>query len=147
MIINNKIIKHRHKKKKTEAFIYQCFKFFSIEYGYSQYSLFFGNTYSETIVLLSQNRLDTHINLKLDLLELDVTAAGTKATYQEIKNYVFEKFGLEVSFLYILQVKTKGGIIEHENHNKGKEGHRVPQCPKENDIMDALRYFLDDLIL
>lgn len=97
----------------------------------------------ETVVLLSQRRPDTHIDIKLDLSELDVTAAETKATYQEIKDYVFEKHGLKVSTLYISQVKTKCGIIERENYNKGKEGHRVSKCPKEKEdaIMDALKHF------
>lgn len=97
----------------------------------------------ETVVLLSQRRPDTHIDIKLDLSELDITAAETKATYQEIKDYVLEKHGLKVSTLYISQVKTKCGIIERENYNKGKEGHRVPKCPKEKEeaIMDALKHF------
>ena len=95
------------------------------------------------MVLLSQRRADEYINIKLDLTELDITAAETKATYQEIKDYVLEKFGLKVSSLYISQVKTKCGIIERDNYNKGKEGHRVPKCPKEKEeaIMDALRHF------
>ena len=98
---------------------------------------------TETVVLLSQRRPDAHIDIKLDLSELDITAAETKATYQEIKDYVFDKFGLKVSTLYISQVKAKCGIIERENYNKGKEGHRVPKCPKEKEeaIMDALRHF------
>ena len=97
----------------------------------------------ETVVLLSQRRPDTHIDIKLDLSELDITAAETKATYQEIKDYVLEKHGLKVSTLYISQVKAKCGITERENYNKGKEGHRVPNCPKEKEdaIMDALRHF------
>ncbi|MBQ8504583.1 MAG: 23S rRNA (uracil(1939)-C(5))-methyltransferase RlmD [Clostridia bacterium] len=100
-------------------------------------------THVETVVLLSQRRPDTHIDIKLDLSEIDITAAETKATYQEIKDYVLDKFGLKVSTLYISQVKAKCGIIERENYNKGKEGHRVPKCPKEKEdaIMDALRHF------
>lgn len=100
-------------------------------------------THVETVVLLSQRRPDTHIDIKLDLSELDVTAAETKATYQEIKDYVLEKHGLKVSTLYISQVKAKCGIIERENYNKGKEGHRVPQCPMEKEyaILDALKHF------
>ena len=56
---------------------------------------------------------------------------------------MLEKSGLNVSSLYISQVNTKCGIIERENYNKGKEGHRVPKCPKEKEeaIMDALRNF------
>ncbi len=97
----------------------------------------------ETVVLLSQRRPDTHIDIKLDLSELDVTAAETKATYQEIKDYVLDKFGLKVSTLYISQVKAKCGIIERECYNKGEGKSRVPQCPKEKEdaIMDALKHF------
>ena len=105
--------------------------------------LFPRTVHVETVVLLSQRRPDAHIDIKLDLSELDITAAETKATYQEIKDYVFEKYGLKVSTLYISQIKAKCGIIERENYNKGKEGHRVPKCPKEKEeaIMDALRNF------
>ncbi len=97
----------------------------------------------ETVVLLSQRRPDTHIDIKLDLSELDVTAAETKATYQEIKDYVLDKYGLKVSTLYISQVKAKCGIIERENYNKGEGKNRAPHCPKEKEdaIMDALRHF------
>ena len=100
-------------------------------------------THVETVALLSQRRPDTHIDIKLDLSELDITSAETKATYQEIKDYVLDKHGLKVSTLYISQVKAKCGIIERENYNKGKEGHRVPKCPKEKEeaIMDALIHF------
>ena len=97
----------------------------------------------ETVVLLSQRRPDTHIDIKLDLSELDITAAETKATYQEIKDYVLEKHGLKVSTLYISQVKAKCGIIERECYNKGEGKSRVPKCPKEKEeaIMDALKHF------
>ena len=100
-------------------------------------------SHTETVVLLSQRRPDTHINIKLDLSELDITAAETKATYQEIKDYVLEKHGLKVSTLYISQVKAKCGIIERECYNKGEGKSRVPQCPKEKEdaIMDALKHF------
>ena len=37
--------------------------------------------------------------------ETDVTAAESKATYEEIKDYVLEHSGLKVSNLYIAQVK------------------------------------------
>lgn len=100
-------------------------------------------THVETVVQLVRKNPDTHIDFEINLDEFDLTAAETKATYQEIKDYVFDKFGLKVSTLYISQVKAKCGIIERENYNKGKEGRRVPQCPKEKEdaIMDALRHF------
>jgi hypothetical protein len=45
------------------------------------------------------------VDLKMD--ELDVTAAETRATYEEIREYVKEHTGLNVSNLYIAQVKQK----------------------------------------
>ena len=110
---------------------------------YTPVDLFPRTSHVETVALLSQRRPDEHIDITIDLTEFDTTAAELKATYPEIKEYVLNKFGLKVSSLYISQVKTKCGIIERENYNKGKAGHRVPQCPKEKEdaIMDALKHF------
>ena len=52
--------------------------------------------------------------------EMDLTAAEKKAKYEEIKEYVREKFGMKVSNLYIAQVKRKCRIIERENYNNPK---------------------------
>ncbi len=43
----------------------------------------------------------------MDLDELDITSAETKATYREIQQYVLTETGLMVSNLYISQVKDK----------------------------------------
>ena len=99
---------------------------------------------AETVVLLSKLNAKQHIEVELNLDELDLTDAEKKATYQEIKDYVLEHSGLKVSSLYIAQVKQKCGIIERENYNKPKsENVKQPQCPpeKEEAIMDALKYF------
>ena len=105
----------------------------------------FGQTVSvETVVLLSQQKPDDTIEIDLDLDELDATSAETKATYQEIKDYVLKEFGLKVSNLYISQVKRKCGIEVGENYNLPKtENPKVPQCPKEKEdaIKAALKYF------
>ena len=97
----------------------------------------------ETVCLLSKLNTKHHIEIDLDMDELDLTDAEKKATYQEIKDYVLEKHGLKVSTLYISQVKAKCGIIERECYNKGEGKSRVPQCPKEKEdaIIDALRNF------
>ena len=99
----------------------------------------------ETVCLLSKlHEAKHHVNVRLDMDELDLTSAESKATYEEIKEYVFEHTGLKVSHLYIAQVKQKYGIIERENYNKPKsENVRQPKCPpeKESAITDALRYF------
>ena len=98
----------------------------------------------ETVVLLSKLNTKQHIEVELNLDELDLTAAESKATYEEIKEYVLEHTELKVSHLYIAQVKQKYGIIERENYNKPKsENARQPQCPpeKEKAITEALRHF------
>ncbi len=97
----------------------------------------------ETVVLLSQRKADDYIEIDIDLDELDATAAETKATYPEIKAYIKEKYGLNVSTLNISQTKAKCGIIERESYNKGKDGHRVPNCPKEKEdaIIEAFKHF------
>ena len=41
----------------------------------------------ETVVLLSKLKVDHHIEIELKMDELDLTAAGSKATYNEIKAY------------------------------------------------------------
>ena len=92
------------------------------------------------------SKLDIHQKITVDLKmdELDVTAAETKATYEEIKAYVLEHTGLKVSHLYIAQVKQKYGIIERENYNKPKsKDAKRPQCPpeKEKAITEAMNYF------
>ena len=52
--------------------------------------------------------------MKLEMNELDLTAAEKKATYEEIKDYVLKHTGLKVSNFYIAQVKQKCDIIEQE---------------------------------
>lgn len=98
----------------------------------------------ETVVLLSQQKPDDHIEIDLDLDELDATTAETKATYEEIKAYVWDKHHLKVSSLYISQVKRKCGLEVGQNYNLSKsENPKVPKCPPEKEaaIMDALKHF------
>ena len=98
----------------------------------------------ETVCLLSKLNAKQHIEVEIKMDELDLTAAESKATYEEIKEYVLEHSGMKVSSLYIAQVKQKCGIIERENYNKPKsEDAKQPQCPpeKEKAIMEALKHF------
>ncbi len=98
----------------------------------------------ETVCLLSKLHSDQHIEVELQMDELDLTAAESKATYEEIKDYVLEHTGLKVSSLYIAQVKEKCGIIERVNYNLPKsENSRQPKCPpeKEKVIREALEHF------
>lgn len=101
------------------------------------------STHVETVILLSRKTLDAVININLDMSELDLTSAESKATYAEIKKYVLDKFGLKVSQLYIAQVKREFGLIERINYNVGEGKNHVPQVTpeKREAIIDALKHF------
>ena len=60
-------------------------------------------TIVETVCLLSKlHEAKHHVNVRLDMDELDLTSAESKATYEEIKAYVAEhNDGMKVSNLYI----------------------------------------------
>lgn len=85
------------------------------EHGYelkrvSNVDLFPETVHVETVVLLSQQKPDDRIEVEIELDELDLTSAESKATYEEIKEYVLKEHGLKVSNLHISQVKGKCGI-------------------------------------
>lgn len=107
----------------------------------------FGQTvHVETVCLLSKlHEAKHHVNVRLDMDEMDITSAESKATYEEIKKYVAEhNDGMKVSNLYIAQVKRKCGIELAENFNLPKsEDARQPRCPKEKEeaIVEALKAF------
>lgn len=98
----------------------------------------------ETVALLSKLDVDQHIKVKLDMDELDITASESKATYEEIKDYVLMKNDMKVSNLYISQIKRKCGLEVGKNYNVSKkENPIVPNCPpeKEEAIREALEHF------
>ena len=105
---------------------------------------------AETVCLLSKlHEAKHHVNVRLDMDEMDLTARTEaerrQATYEKIRKYVAEhNDGMKVSNLYIAQVKAKYGIIERENYNKAKsDDARQPKCPKEKEeaIVEALKAF------
>ena len=110
----------------------------------SALDLFGGRMSFETVVLLSQQKPDDHIEIEINLDEIDATSAETKATYKEIEEWVQENYGFHVTNLNIAQVKQKYGIIERENYNRPKsENSRRPGTTpeKEKAITEALKYF------
>lgn len=88
------------------------------------------------------------------MYEADLTSAESKATYDEIKAYVFEQTGLKINNLNIAQVKRQYGIIECDNYNKPKsENSRQPKVTPEkeeiikqaiNKITNLIMYGADD---
>ena len=99
----------------------------------------------ETVCVLSKlSEAKHHISVQVDMDELDLTAAESKATYEEIQEWVQEKYGFHVTHLNIAKVKRKHGIIERENYNKPKSpDSKQPGCPEEKiqAIEAALKYF------
>ena len=98
----------------------------------------------ETVVQLVRKKPDTYIDITVDMDELDLTSSEAKATYDEIKDYIFDKHCVKVSSLYVAQVKQKHGIIERDCYNNSKkESPKQPQCPPEKVklIEEALRHF------
>ena len=112
--------------------------------GFTPVDMFPHSEHIEVVCALSKPDVYQKITVDLKMDELDVTAAETKATYEKIRSYVKEHTGLNVSHLYIAQVKQKCGIKERENYNKPKsENGRQPKCPpeKEKAIREALMHF------
>ena len=99
----------------------------------------------ETVVLLSKGMVDNRkVKVDFSLEDMDLSEFKGKATYEQIKAYVLEQTGLEVSSLYIAQIKKKCGLDVGENFNLPKsENTRLPQCTpeKEEAIMQAFRHF------
>lgn len=77
-------------------------------------------------------------------IRMSVTKAESKATYGEIQARVKAQTGLNVTPLYIAQVKRKHGIIERECYNNAKaDNPKMHLCPpdKEAAIEEALAHF------
>lgn len=112
--------------------------------GFTPVDMFPHSAHCEVVCALSKLDIYQKITVDLKMDELDVTAAETKATYEEIREYVKEHTGLNVSDLYIAQVKRKCGIKERQNYNKPKvENPKQLKCPteKEKAIREALKHF------
>ena len=108
------------------------------------YDMFPRTLHVEVITQLSKLDSKKYISVELPMDDMYLTSAESKATYKQIQNYVLEKFGFEVSALYIAQVKKKHGLEVREHYNISKnEKQKIPQCPieKEEAILDALKHF------
>ena len=105
----------------------------------------FGQTvHVETVVKLSLKKDTPKIEVTMEPDEESNYTPEEKATYSKIKEYVKEKYGVNVHTSYIAQVKRMCDLDMGENYNKSKkENPEVKQCPQEKVeyIKDALRHF------
>ena len=102
------------------------------------------DTQNETVVKLSIKRDTPKIEVTMEPDEESNYTPEEKATYQKIKDYVKNKYGVNVHTSYIAQVKRMCGLDMGENYNKSKKKNpEVKQCLQEKVeyIKDALRYF------
>ena len=80
----------------------------------------------------------------VNLEDADLTAAESKATYEQIKDYALNTYGFQVTSLQIAQTKRKYGLPVGSNYNVSKkETPIVPKCPSEKEatIREALAYY------
>ena len=90
-------------------------------------------------VISSQN-----VRVEFSLEGMDMSRFQQGAAYEQIQEWVQEKYGFHVTHLNIAKTKRKCGIIERRNYNLPKsEGSRSPETPqaKEEAIIEAFRHF------
>ena len=99
----------------------------------------------ETVVQLSKGNISSeNVRVEFSLEDMDMSRFQQGATYEQIQEWVLEKYGFHVTHLNIAKTKRKCGIIERQNYNLPKsEDSRSPKTPKEKEeaIIDAFRHF------
>ena len=99
----------------------------------------------ETVVQLSKGNISSEkIRVEFNLEDMDMSGFRQGATYEQIQDWVQEKYGFHVTHLNMAKEKRKCGIIERQNYNLPKrEGNRSPETPREKEeaIIEALKHF------
>lgn len=106
--------------------------------------MFPATVHVETVVKLSLKKDTPKIEVTMEPDEESNYTPEEKAAYSKIKEYVKNKYGVNVHTSYIAQVKRMCGLDMGENYNKSKkENPEVKQCPQEKVeyIKDALKHF------
>ena len=139
-----------HKRVHHVNFLQPCYRGLQ-HFSFPEYSENSGkcisitlSTHVETVVKLSLKKDTPKIEVTMEPDYESNYTPQEKATYSKIKEYVKEKYGVNVHTSYIAQVKRMCGLDMGENYNKSKkENPEVKQCPQEKVeyIKDALRHF------
>ena len=114
--------------------------------GYNRIELFSAKmTTVETVVQLSKGNISSqNVRVEFSLEDMDMSRFQQGATYEQIQEWVQEKYGFHVTHLNIAKTKRKCGITERINYNLPKsENSKSPGTPKEKEeaIIDAFRHF------
>ena len=103
------------------------------------------DSHIETVVQLSKGNISSeNVRVEFSLEDMDMSGFRQGAAYEQIQEWVQEKYGFLVTHLNIAKTKRKYGIIERENYNLPKsEDSRSPKTPKEKEeaIMEAFKHF------
>ena len=103
------------------------------------------DSHIETVVQLSKGNISTqNVRVEFSLEDMDMSGFQQGATYEQIQEWIQEKYGFHVTHLNIAKTKRKCGIIERQNYNLAKSDEsRSPETPKEKEetIIEALRHF------
>ena len=101
----------------------------------------------ETVVLLTRKNgggYQVEIDIPIDCDESGELAKEEKATYSNIKKYIYDKFGVNVHTNHIAQIKRACGMDMRECYHKSKkENPWIDVCTEEKAeyIKEALRYY------
>ena len=99
----------------------------------------------ETVVQLSKGNISSqNIKVEFSLEDMDMSGFRQGATYEQVQEWVQEKYGFHVTHLNIAKTKRKCGIIERQNYNLPKsEDSRSPETPKEKEeaIIEAFKAY------
>ena len=103
------------------------------------------SSHIETVVRLSKGNISSqNVRVEFSLEDMDMSRFQPGATYEQIQEWVQEKYGFHVTHLNIAKTKRKCGIIELQNYNLPKnEDSRSPMTPQEKEIaiIEAFRHF------
>ena len=97
----------------------------------------------ETVCLLS-HQSKKFAQIKVDTEDLVDDNSLARPTYENIKEYILNKFGVKMHTLYIAQVKRKYGLPMRECCHKSKNEDYVQDqvTPEQEEmIVDALKHF------
>ncbi len=99
--------------------------------------------YVETVTLLPHQSKE-HVIIGIDTEEVVNDNSLAAPTYKNIKEWIFETYGVKMHTAYIAQVKRKYGLPMRECSHKSKDKDYVPQVvsvEQEQMIVEALKHF------
>ena len=102
------------------------------------------SSHTETVVSLSLKKDTSKIEVSMQPSDISNYTPKEKATYQTIREYIKDKYDVNVHTAYIAEVKRMCGLEMGENYKKSKkENPKVKHCPQDKIgyIKEALEHY------